>query len=243
VTRVISFARHGVNLQSTTAKSARNFLLLYSALAVNCSMCIASAPAKSTSGDESANATVAKPIRGFHPIRKALAPIENLEGQGIKLEQDIMKLSGPISELQPSMVKLDKTMISVESQMGKMQTELASTYAEVAGARKDIAGMRKDVHSLKVPVISLKRPIEQLSGPLAGIKQQLCIITWVIFASAVAVALGTPLACVLFWKYRARLMPKISKELEAPVAAAERDIVEHDEKSVELEKASGASNG
>ncbi len=243
MTRVISLARHGVKLQSTAAKSARNFLLLCTALAVNCSIGVASAPAKSTSSDESVNAPVAKLIRGFHPIKKALAPIENLEGRGIKLEQDIMKLTGPISELQPSMVKLDTTMISVESQMGKMQMQLTSTYGEVCGARKDIAEMRKDIHSLKVPVVSLKRPIEQLSGPLAAIKQQLCIITWVIFASAIAVTLGTPLACVLFWKYRAQLMPKISRELKAPVAAAEHDAVESGEPNAEPEKASGAAIG
>jgi septal ring factor EnvC (AmiA/AmiB activator) len=153
------------------------------------------------------------PIKGFHPIKRLLRPVENLEGMSIKLEQQIMKLTGPISALQPPMISLQGKMNSVDKQLGSMQEQLTSTQTEVKGVRSDIAGMRKDIQELKAPLTSLQKPIAGVSKPLEEVQQQLNIVIMAIFVAAIATAIGTPVAAVVLWKYREKLFPGISHEI------------------------------
>ena len=141
------------------------------------------------------------------------------------MEQTIMKLTGPISELAPTMVGMDKTMTDVLAQCDKMKAKIGSTYDEVSGARKDIAGMRRDVHALKEPVLSLYKPIKEVSEPLNAIKQQLNVIAWVVLASGLVVAFGIPISCILFWKFRSKLIPQMLNEPAATVAEKPEDSV------------------
>lgn len=161
------------------------------------------------------------PIKGFHPIKKLLRPVENLEGMSIKLEQQIMKLTGPISALQPPMVSLQGKMNNVDKQLGSMQEQLTSTQNEVKGVRSDIAGMRKDIQELKAPLNSLQRPIANVSKPLEEVQQQLNIVIMAILVAAIATAIGTPIAAVVLWKYREKLFPGISHEIPKAVEVKE----------------------
>ncbi|HEY9757491.1 MAG TPA: hypothetical protein V6C97_20145 [Oculatellaceae cyanobacterium] len=144
----------------------------------------------------------AQPIKGFHPIKKLLRPVENLEGMSIKLEQQIMKLEGPIASLQPPMIKLQHKMDGVQGSIGNMHTQLDGMQGQLSGVRTDIAGMRKDIESLKTPIQHLEGPIANVSRPLEQLEVRLNLILIAILVATVGIAIGTPIAAV--WLYRNR---------------------------------------
>ncbi|HEY9682368.1 MAG TPA: hypothetical protein V6C86_12375 [Oculatellaceae cyanobacterium] len=144
----------------------------------------------------------APPIKGFHPIKKLLRPVENLEGMSIKLEQQIMKLEGPIASLQPPMIKLQHKMDGVQGSLGNMHRQLDGMQGQLSGVRTDIAGMRKDIESLKTPIQHLEGPIANVSRPLEQLEVRLNLILIAILVATVGIAIGTPIAAV--WLYRNR---------------------------------------
>ncbi|HEY9714754.1 MAG TPA: hypothetical protein V6C72_14900, partial [Chroococcales cyanobacterium] len=161
----------------------------------------------------------AAPIKGFHPIKKLLRPVENLEGMTIKLEQQIMKLEGPIAALQPPMIHLQKKMTGVDEQLHSMQGQLNGMQTEVTGVRTDIAGMRKDIQALKKPIVALKGPIGTVAKPLEKLQAQLNFIILAIIISAISIAIGTPVAAIVLYKYRHKLFPDVARDMpkvEAP---------------------------
>jgi septal ring factor EnvC (AmiA/AmiB activator) len=160
------------------------------------------------------------PIHGFHPIKKLLRPVENLEGMSIKLEQQIMKLEGPIAGLQPPMINLQHKMDKVDQSIGTMHGQLDSMQTEVTGVRSDLAVMRKDIEALKEPIVQLKGPIGTVAKPLEKLENQLNFIILAIFVAAGAIAFGTPLAAVLIYKNRHKLFPEMMKHDELPKVTA-----------------------
>lgn len=162
----------------------------------------------------------AAPIHGFHPIKKLMRPVENLEGMSIKLEQQIMKLEGPIAGLQPPMINLQHKMDKVDQSIGTMHGQLDSMQTEVTGVRSDLAVMRKDIEALKEPIVALKGPIGTVAKPLEKLENQLNFIILAIFVAAGAIAFGTPLAAVLIYKNRQKLFPDMMKHDELPKVSA-----------------------
>ncbi|HEY9775843.1 MAG TPA: hypothetical protein V6C81_18925 [Planktothrix sp.] len=167
-----------------------------------------------------------KPIKGFHPIKKLLRPVENLEGMSIKLEQQIMKLEGPIAGLQPPMINLQKKMVTVDDHIGQMGNQLTTMQGQVTGVRQDIANMRKDIEALKEPIVALKAPIGTVAKPLETLQTQLNFILMAILVAAFAIAIGTPIAAVVMYRNRHKLFPDMKEhdlpKVETPPATSSR---------------------
>lgn len=187
------------------------------------------------------------PIHGFHPIKKALQPVIQLEKNSTELQKQIMRLEGPIAALQPSMNHLGKQMTSVEGKMASMQSTIASmdnqakntagsmhlVIEKMDAVRGDLAQMREQISGLRSPIVALQQPLRELQGPLVRVSKplsdlygqlgelkrlmQLILVT--IFFAAGAVAIGTPIAAVLVYRYRHKLFPDM-KDHDFPVAKA-----------------------
>jgi hypothetical protein len=162
------------------------------------------------------------PIKGFHPIKKMLQPIENLEGMSIKLEQQIVKLEGPISALNPPMVHLQTKMTSVNDTMGKMQTQLNGVDNQMHGVRSDLAKMRAEISDLKGPILAIQKPIANVSQPLQAVETQLNMVLLAIVIAAIGIVVGTPMAAVVVYRYRDRLFP--SKTVAGPPQEREKAV-------------------
>jgi chromosome segregation ATPase len=185
------------------------------------------------------------PITGFHPIKKALAPIVRLERNSVQLQQQIMKLEGPIAALNPPMVGLQSRMTSVESKMGSMQQRLdgmseavRGVSKQMSGVRGDIKGMRQQISQLQEPIEALRTPIEKLQEPLvnvaeplkqvhkelADMKALLATVLGAIVLAAIAISIGTPIAAIYIYRNRKKIFPNLSDhELMPKDREAERE--------------------
>jgi len=159
------------------------------------------------------------PIKGFHPIKKLLRPVENLEGMSIKLEQQIMKLEGPIAGLQPPMLNLQKKMNGVDQDLGKtnntlgqMENRLQSVENQVKGARADIDNVRAEISALKQPITDLRGPIGNVAKPLEAVQVQLNLVLLAILFTAIAIAIGTPIAAIQIYRNRRKIFPDLSDQ-------------------------------
>jgi peptidoglycan hydrolase CwlO-like protein len=120
------------------------------------------------------------PIKGFHPIKRIMRPVENLAKQSVALGQQIMRLEGPIASLQPSMLGLEKRMskvqdemTAVQNKMMQMQVNLNSVQSQVSGVRGDMHsiggqmnGVRGDLSGMRTRIVDLQKPIKDLRGPI-----------------------------------------------------------------------------
>jgi len=147
------------------------------------------------------------PIKGFHPIKRALQPVENLEGMSIKLEQQIMKLEGPIAGLHPPMVALENRMTVVDDSMKKMETQVCSVNDQMKGVRSDLSKMQSEIAQLKDPIISIQKPVETVAHPLENVKRLLDLVLMAIVVAAISIVFGTPFTAVITYKYRNKLFP------------------------------------
>ncbi len=188
------------------------------------------------------------PIHGFHPIKKMLRPVVELEKNSNDLEKQIMRLEGPIAGLQPHMLGLQKKMGVVENKMVNMQgsidemrgrvTDVAGSVTAVnrqmTGVRSDLKSMRQDISDLRKPITDLQGPLHDLQGPLSSVSQPLRevykeladmkallqMVLLMIALAAVLIAVGTPLAAILIYRNRRKLFPNLSDQ-EFPVAKAD----------------------
>ena len=130
------------------------------------------------------------PIRGFHPIKRMLRPVENLEAITIRLQQQIMRLEGPIAALQPRMQELQRpigrvadkmgsmddrlgsvreNLSGVHAQLGSVQEQVRAVQSGMTGLHEDIAAVQSLLSKVREDVNKLREPIEQLRGPLLGV--------------------------------------------------------------------------
>jgi len=164
------------------------------------------------------------PIRGFHPVKRALRPIQSLQALSIQLEQQIMRLEGPIAALQPPMLGLQKRMTNVESKMGgvqdhmgKVETQITGVESEIKGVRSDLSIMRKQIGELQSPIQQLQKPLTGVAGPLTKLDNRLdqvqalmgCILLAILIAT-VAIAVGTPIAAIIIYVNRKKIFPGIT---------------------------------
>jgi TolA-binding protein len=150
------------------------------------------------------------PIKGFHPIKRALQPIENLEGMSIKLEQQIVKLEGPISALHAPMVGLEEKLNEVDGTMEKMHGQLSSVNGQMTGVRSDLAKMRSEIADLKGPILAIQ-PLIKVAHPLDTIKQQLVWVVVAITVASLGVVFGTPFAAVLIYRNKEKFFPSAAE--------------------------------
>jgi hypothetical protein len=165
-----------------------------------------------------------QPIKGFHPIKKALAPIIQLQKNSVQLQQQIMKLEGPISALQPSMNGLHEKMDDVHTSMGTMDGHLTTMNdgvrnvgGEMQAVRKDISEMRKDLSGLKPPLHSILGPLNNVASPLEEVRAELndmrtllASVLFAIVASTIGIAVGTPIVGYLVYANRRKLFPNLA---------------------------------
>ena len=145
------------------------------------------------------------PITGFHPIKKAMRPVENLEGLSVKLEQQIIKLQGPLLALQSPMASLRNEMDTVDGGLDGMQSQLYAMRDKVRGVRSDLRDLRSEIKDLRGPVRALEKPIASVSRPMLAVNTKLTYILMSVIAAAVAIAFGTPFVAYLL--FRPHLQP------------------------------------
>jgi hypothetical protein len=185
------------------------------------------------------------PIKGFHPIKKLLAPVVRLERNSVQLQQQIMKLEGPIAGLSPPMLGLQKRMTSVESKMGGMQGQLhemngtvGAVSKQMTGVRDDIKAMRAQIAGLQEPIEALRPPIEKLQKPLVNVaeplsevrselaqmKTLLATVLGAIVLAALAISIGTPIAAIIVFRNRKKIFPNMSDKEIVPDEKKDRPL-------------------
>ncbi len=151
---------------------------------------------------------VSPEIKGFHPIKKALQPVKDLEAVTIKLQEQIIELEGPIVTLQPSMLKLEKQLNSVTDGLDTTESQLTRMAVGVKGVRSDMNDLENEIRELDGPVAKLIKPIESVAKPMTAVNNKLTIILISVILSALAIAFGTPLVAVGLFMHRRKVFPK-----------------------------------
>ncbi|MBU6454258.1 MAG: hypothetical protein KGS72_20945 [Cyanobacteria bacterium REEB67] len=161
------------------------------------------------------------PIKGFHPIKKLLRPVEELGAMSVQIEQQLMKMEGPVAALHPPMINLEKHMTSVNATMEHMQGQVDGVTSQMSGVREDLAGMRKDVNDLKKPILTIQKPLVGVAQPLEKLQVRLRWVLYAIIAATLAVTFGTPIAAMYIYRHKEKLL----KTKQASPASDDKTLV------------------
>lgn len=96
----------------------------------------------------------------------------------------------------------------MSSQVGKVETGILGLREDLKAIRAELTQVRSHVNALQKPLEQVRAPLLEVAGPLSSLEKRLNalqdLVAWVLVAiglSAVAVALGTPLAAFLLHKH------------------------------------------
>ncbi len=173
---------------------------------------------------------------GLNPVAWIFRPLTKLQAQSVRLEQQIMKLTGPIAALQPGILGLEGRITEVRTEMGQVkermvsvQGDMGKVQGQLSDMQSNIRDMRQQMHTLEGPMRDLKSPITKLQGPLLelqrpvssigtrlnNLEEQLsqlrtliALVLSSIYVAAALIAVGTPLAAILVWRNRRKLLPE-----------------------------------
>jgi hypothetical protein len=161
------------------------------------------------------------PIKGFHPIKRLLRPVEELGAMSVQIEQQLMKMEGPVAALHPPMTNLEKHMTSVNGTMEHMQSQVDGVTSQMSGVREDLAGMRKDVSELKQPMLTIQKPLVGVAKPLEKLQARLRWVLYAIIAATLGITFGTPIAAMYIYRHKEKLL----KTKPTSVTADDKELV------------------
>jgi hypothetical protein len=169
-------------------------------------------------------------IKGFHPIKKFLAPVIRLGKGAVQLQQQMMKIEGPIGALQPAMVSLDTKLGNVGTRLGEldhtltdMDGRVVNVSAEMTGIQQDLGLMKSDIAGLKKPLASVLQPLVDVHGPLnevrtvlGDMKAMTTVALFGIVGLTLVIVFGTPFAAMYIYARRRKFFPNM-KDHEFPM--------------------------
>ncbi|MBP6746875.1 hypothetical protein KA344_16675 [bacterium] len=165
-------------------------------------------------------------IKGFHPIKRLMAPVIRLGKGTVQLQQQIMKLEGPIGALEPSMNSLATKMQNVANRLGTLEKHLVcmddhvlDVSKQLNGVRQDLGLMEADVEGLNGPLQSVLQPLTNVKGPLhemndvlAEMKGMISMALLAIVALTLGIVFGTPLAAIFIYQHRRKIFPYMEEQ-------------------------------
>lgn len=191
-------------------------------------------------------------VRLEQEIMKLTGPIAALQPSMLKLNDKMEEVRGTMDQTRQSMESVQGSMVNVQGDMKSMRSKLDSVGMTMNGIRSDLQVMRRDINSLKKPIVGLRQPIVSLQEPLNNLsdplstvgtrmrnldkqlgelKALISLVLTAIFVAAAIVAIGTPLAAILVWRNKHKLLPKPKpdqlaeeKSLETAVKRVEKKV-------------------
>lgn len=168
-------------------------------------------------------------IKGFHPIKRLMAPVIRLGKGTVQLQQQMLKLEGPMGAIEPSMNSLGTKLQNVSNRLGTLEKHLVcmddhivDVSKQMVGVRQDLSLMEADVEGLNGPLLSLLQPLTNVKGPLhemndvlADMKGMITMSLFAIIALTLGIVFGTPIAAIFIYQYRRKIFPYM-KEQEFP---------------------------
>lgn len=171
-------------------------------------------PGANVKAEDLKEATVVKKAKpGFNPLGWLFRPITRLQEQSLRLEQQMMKLTGPIAALQPGMLRLEKRIVSVEGQTHRVQNQMALMQTDISAMRSELTELKKPIMELRAPIEALRDPLTKIEKPVTGVnkdldevKTLLSLVLTSIYIAAAVIAFGTPLAAILVWRNKHKIL-------------------------------------
>lgn len=165
-------------------------------------------------------------IKGFHPIKRLMAPVIRLGKSTVQLQQQMIKLEGPIGALEPSMNGLATKMQNVGNRLGTLEKHLVcmddhvlDVSKQLTGIHLDLAQMESDVEGLNGPLQSVLQPLTNVKGPLhemnnvlVEMKGMITMALLAIVGLTLGIVFGTPLAAIFIYQHRRKIFPYMEEQ-------------------------------
>ena len=166
-------------------------------------------------------------------IMRLEGPIAGLQPAMLGLQKKITSVEKRMGSMQDSIVHvgghIDNVGGHIDNIGGRVNnvgTQMKGISEQMSAVRADINRVRTEIDNLNGPITDLHKPLAEVARPLLTVEQKLeklaALLTTVLFTILVAagiIAIGTPIAAILIYRYRRRLFPDMT-DRDFPVAKA-----------------------
>ncbi|HEY9787741.1 MAG TPA: hypothetical protein V6D17_20300 [Candidatus Obscuribacterales bacterium] len=153
--------------------------------------------------------------------------------QMVSVTDKMDDVNAKIGEVQVNIGGVENKMSAVQGSMGGVRSQMAAMQKDISAMRAELSSMKKPLTDLKKPIVDLRDPLMEIREPITTVgsrvsaldaqvrdlKALISLVLTSIFIAALLIAVGTPVAAILIWRNKNKLLPK---------AKAEEARVEHD---------------
>jgi archaellum component FlaC len=167
------------------------------------------------------------PIAGLQPamlgLQKKITSVEKRMGS---MQDSIVHVGGHIDNVGGHIDNVGGHIDNIGGRVNNVGTQMKGISEQMSAVRADINRVRTEIDNLNGPITDLHKPLAEVARPLLTVEQKLeklaALLTTVLFTILVAagiIAIGTPIAAILIYRYRRRLFPDMT-DRDFPVAKA-----------------------
>lgn len=199
---------------------------------------------KLDTGDEKKGFT----IGDLNPFKWIFKPVTDTQKEVRRLGKRITHIETPITDLQKPMVGLRQDMVNVHGQMGEIHQDISGVRQQTANVDKSLGKVEHNLNRIYEPVVKLKEPVVAMAGPvnnvrgnlqtlksdMKGLKEVVSVTSTAILVAVIGagllVVIGTPIAALLVWRNRSRIL-KMMGSSQREIKAMQRDTQKVEEKA------------
>ena len=95
----------------------------------------------------------------------------------------------------------------MQNQLNDIRGDIRSTQKILLDIKGPVTQLRDPILSIRDPLIAIEKPITGVDKDLGEVKTLLGLVLGAVFASAMIIAIGTPVAAIIVWRKRHSLLP------------------------------------
>jgi len=162
------------------------------------------------------NGNVVSTGKSINGINSALTGVNSNLGS---VRSDLQTMRGSMDGVRSDLENMRLAMTGVRSDLSGVRSDLAKVTNDLVAMRREVNELQGPISDLRTPISGVARPLEGVQVKLDRLTNLMATILAAIFVTSAIVAIGTPVAAVLLFKYRHFLLPGL-KDKDMPVMVA-----------------------
>ncbi len=116
------------------------------------------------------------------------------------MRPDLSNVRSDISKIREPITKIQEPLIS-------MADPIHNLDKQVTGVHDDISRIREPLVRIEQPITSLEKQLTGLTSDISDLRNLLSMVLTSIFIAAIMIAVGTPIAGILIWRNKNKILP------------------------------------
>lgn len=148
--------------------------------------------------------------------------MQKVSMQLVSMQGSLKGTYGELQQMRPDLSTVRQDIGLIRDPIMRVHRPLQSIVGPIHNLDKQVMSVSSNIRQIKPPLVHMERPLVSLDRSMTGVDKEITglhkeivelrnLITMVltsIFLAAVLIAIGTPIAAILVWRNKHKLLPK-----------------------------------